>query len=149
MPSGRANVKCWLCPSKGSSGGRIRTSDLRVMSPTSYQASLPLYLGLILLRTRTVSSSRALGNTESLPTLYASGSARLRRRGGLNIILTPRPSRQGDRWDGARQSPRQWAGRIGPVVPAVAAKECHADGRRNRPAQDVEERGVPLALPDG
>jgi hypothetical protein len=25
----------------GSSGGRIRTSDLRVMSPTSYQAALP------------------------------------------------------------------------------------------------------------
>src|ERR1043166_3643208 len=31
----------------GSSGGRIRTSDLRVMSPTSYQAALPRDLGLL------------------------------------------------------------------------------------------------------
>src|SRR3954470_18107966 len=31
-----------------SSGGRIRTSDLRVMSPTSYQAALPRDLYLIL-----------------------------------------------------------------------------------------------------
>src|SRR5438045_7614970 len=30
-----------------SSGGRIRTSDLRVMSPTSYQAALPRDVGPI------------------------------------------------------------------------------------------------------
>ena len=31
----------WLAFHSLSSGGRIRTSDLRVMSPTSYQAALP------------------------------------------------------------------------------------------------------------
>src|SRR4051812_15969379 len=44
----------------GSSGGGIRTSDLRVMSPTSYQAALPrdpVEL-LILERSLTMSSSR-------------------------------------------------------------------------------------------
>ena len=40
-----------------SSGGRIRTSDLRVMSPTSYQAALPRDRGEILGAHHTVSTS--------------------------------------------------------------------------------------------
>src|SRR5205823_8675439 len=38
----------WLAFNDFYSGGRIRTSDLRVMSPTSYQAALPRDLDNIL-----------------------------------------------------------------------------------------------------
>ena len=42
----------------GSSGGGIRTLDLRVMSPTSYQAALPRDLSCILERVPPLSSFR-------------------------------------------------------------------------------------------
>ena len=42
-------VKACPCVACKSSGGWIRTSDLRVMSPTSYQAALPRNLGAALL----------------------------------------------------------------------------------------------------
>src|SRR5947207_2807409 len=46
------------CPLR-SSGGRIRTSDLRVMSPTSYQAALPRDLCLPILERHLRLSSSA------------------------------------------------------------------------------------------
>ena len=62
------------------SGGRIRTSDLRVMSPTSYQAALPRDLCSVILALGTIASRCQSRRIVIGYTFYG------RERGGFMVI---------------------------------------------------------------
>src|SRR5439155_17152452 len=123
------------------------------MSPTSYQAALPRDLDLILLRTARLSSSRHGLKSKSVAQFASGATLRLSPIASVhrpNTILTPSaPTGKEIEWVARQQSRTQIRPVLGPVGPAVPAKECRVDGRRNRSSQEVKERGVPLALPHG
>ena len=78
--TGRADVSRWLCLSKGSSGGRIRTSDLRVMSEISLAT-------LTRLVTRRYGNPKELRPWADAP--HDTPATRVFPRGDVHLMYTP------------------------------------------------------------